>query len=333
MIQINAPARLHLGVIDLSNSLNRLYGSIGVAINQPCVEILAEESKEIEVCYEANLERFSSAENIIKRLLKRYNIKGGVRISIIKSIPSHVGLGSTTQLSLSIALAISKLYGIKANALEMAKLLGRGRVSGVGTALFERGGFIVDGGIGRKQAIPPVIFHHSFPESWYFVVATPSAKRGLSEKAEAEVFKKASASPKYAEKICHLLVMKLLPSLIEEDLDEFGAALTEIQRNVGAAFAPYQKGLFHSRATEEIIELMLQNGAKGAGQSSWGPSAYGIVEGEKAALKLRAKVESYLKNKDKNKGKGKGKGKSKGKGIVFHTNANNVGATVKIMLK
>ncbi len=316
-IQVNAPGRLHLGIIDLSNSLGRLYGSIGVAINQPCVEILAEESKGIEVCYGEKVERFTPAEGIVKRFLKRYNINGGVKISIIKSIPSHVGLGSTTQLSLSIGLAISKLYGIQTTVLEMAKLLGRGRVSGIGVAAFERGGFIADGGVGRKRDIPPVIFHHNFPESWFFVVATPSTRRGLSEKAEAEVFKKASASPEFAKKICHLLVMKMLPSLVEEDLDGFGSALTEIQKTVGAAFAPYQKGLFHSRATEEIIEYMLRNGAKGAGQSSWGPSAYGLVKGERAALRLRNKVQSYMDRAHK--------------GIAFYTNANNVGAVAKII--
>lgn len=317
-IQVSAPARLHLGVIDLSNSLGRLYGSIGVAINQPRVEVIAEESRDIEVCYGENIERFTAAESVIKRFLKKYDIKSGVKISIFKSIPSHVGLGSTTQLSLSIALAISKLYGIKTTVREMAELLGRGSVSGIGTAVFEKGGFVVDGGVsGKRKAIPPVIFHHSFPDSWFFVIATPSAKRGLSEKAELEVFQKASASPEFAKQICHLLIMKMLPSLIEKDLDGFGTALTEIQRNVGAAFAPYQQGLFHSRATEEIVEYMLHCGAKGAGQSSWGPSAYGIVEGEKAALKLRDKVQSYMNKMHK--------------GIAFHTNANNLGASVKVV--
>ncbi|MEM2925080.1 MAG: hypothetical protein QXJ68_05270 [Methanocellales archaeon] len=318
-VQINAPARLHLGVIDLSNSLGRLYGSIGVGINQPCVEILAEESKTIEISYEENAKRFPTAERMVKSLLKNYNLKKGARISIVKSIPSHVGLGSTTQLLLSIALAISKLYGIETTIRELARLLGRGRISGIGTAVFEKGGFVVDGGVvvGRRKAIPPVIFHHSFPMNWFFVVATPSVKRGLSEKAEREVFKRASASPEFAKQICHLLVMKMLPSLVEEDLDGFGAALTEIQRNVGAAFAPYQEGLYHSRATEEIVEYMLRNGAKGVGQSSWGPSAYGIVNGEKAALKLRSKVQSYM-----NKKYG---------GTAFYTNANNQGAIVKII--
>ncbi|MEM2934343.1 MAG: hypothetical protein QXL78_05390, partial [Methanocellales archaeon] len=153
-IQVNAPARLHLGVIDLSNSLGRLYGSIGVGINQPCVEVIAEESKDIEVCSEENIECFTAAESIIKRFLKKYNIESGVRISIVKSIPSHVGLGSTTQLSLSIALAISKLYGIETTVREMAESLGRGGVSGIGPAVFEKGGFVVDGGVrvgvGRK---------------------------------------------------------------------------------------------------------------------------------------------------------------------------------------
>lgn len=316
-IHVRAPARLHLGVIDLSGSLGRLYGSIGVAINKPSVEVLAEKSDEIEVIYGIGVERFNSRK-IIKRVLESYGIEGGVNLSIIKSIPSHVGLGSTTQLSLSIAMAVSWLYGINASVKELANLLGRGGVSGIGTAAFERGGFIVDGGVDiKRKSIPPLIFHQVFPESWFFVIATPDVKRGLTEKAEAEVFRKAGASPEYARKICHLVIMKLLPALLEQDIDEFGSALTMIQKNVGAAFSPYQEGMFHSRATEDIIEFMLRIGAKGAGQSSWGPSAYAVVEGEQSAVGLKNKVRKFMHEEYG--------------GTAFYTGANNLGAAVKFL--
>lgn len=319
-ILIKAPARLHLGIIDLSGSLGRRYGSIGVAINNPCVEILAQKSDRIEVCYGENVECFSPARGIIRHILKKYGIEGGVRVTIKRSIPSHVGLGSTTQISLSIAMSMAKLHGIQASTMEMARLLGRGKVSGIGTAAFERGGFIVDGGVDTKRrSIAPAIFHCAFPRSWFFVIATPDVTRGLTEKAEAKVFKnrKSKAKADFAKNICHLLVMKMLPSLVEQNLEEFGSALTEIQKQVGAAFAPYQAGIFHSRATEEIIEFMLGSGAKGAGQSSWGPSAYAVIEGKKAALELKNELQNFMD--------------SRYGGAAFITDANNRGAAARIL--
>lgn len=316
-IHLTSPARLHLGVIDLSGIHGRLYGSIGVAVDNPCVEILAERSDGVKVRFGKNVERINAGD-IIRRVLRQCGIDGGAKVTLVKSIPSHIGLGSTTQLSLSIAMAITKLYGVKTSTIEMAKMLGRGSVSGIGTAAFERGGFIVDGGVDKKQkTIPPVIFQHAFPESWYFVIATPDVKRGLSEKAEAKVFKKASAGTRHARKICHLVIMKMLPSLIEQNIDEFGSALTEIQKNVGAAFAPYQEGVFHSKATEDIIKFMLRSGAKGAGQSSWGPSAYAVIDGGKAARGLKTEVQRFI---DREYG-----------GITIFTGANNRGAALRFL--
>ena len=34
-ITVSAPARLHLGFVDLNGSLGRKYGSIGLAVDQP----------------------------------------------------------------------------------------------------------------------------------------------------------------------------------------------------------------------------------------------------------------------------------------------------------
>jgi beta-ribofuranosylaminobenzene 5'-phosphate synthase len=89
------------------------------------------------------------------------------------------------------------------------------------------------------------------------------------------------------------VLTSLLPGLAERDLPEFGAALTRLQRLVGEAFAPAQGGVFHPRAGA-LVEAMLRLGAAGAGQSSWGPAVYGIVEGEDAGRDLVARIEAEL---------------------------------------
>ena len=48
-VYVKAPARLHLGLIDLGGDLGRLFGGIGVAINQPNVIVEAEKSERFTV--------------------------------------------------------------------------------------------------------------------------------------------------------------------------------------------------------------------------------------------------------------------------------------------
>jgi len=320
-VYVRTPARLHLGLIDLRGELGRVFGGIGVAINRPSVILEAETAQNLEF----KDEKTENLRPIAEQFLKKYNIKPQVSINVRQTIPAHVGLGSGTQLSLAATTAMSKLFHLKVSIESLARLTGRGHVSGVGTALFERGGFVVEAGLksqGNKpnpQALenfPPVIFHESFPEDWFFVVAIPNVKKGLSGHEEATAFK--HLQPMYKEKaahISHLILMSLLPALKERDIETFGKSLTEIQSAVGNYFATVQGARFSSSQAEDCIKHMLENGAHGAGQSSWGPTVYGVVHGEVEAKKLSISTKKFLQE-------------SVG-GQVFFTTANNKGAYIK----
>ena len=79
------------------------------------------------------------------------------------------------------------------------------------------------------------------------------------------------------ERVAHLVLMQLLPALADGDLTAFGAALTEVQQITGGWFAAAQGGAFASGPTRELVERMTEFGAAGVGQSSWGPTVYGLV--------------------------------------------------------
>ena len=133
---------------------------------------------------------------------------------------------------------------------------------------------------------------------------------------EKKVFDRISAPQNVAEKISHLVLMKMLPALIERDIKSFGSSLTAIQELVGKSFSQYQEGSYHSKASEAIVQFLLKNGATGSGQSSWGPTVYGIVDGKKGSEELKGKVGSFMR--------AKGFG-----GHVFCTTANNKGASIR----
>jgi beta-RFAP synthase len=319
-VYVKALARLHLGLIDLGGDLGRLFGGIGVAINQPKVIVEAEKSEHFTV----EGEKSELVKPWVDCFLKKYNLKTKVAVTVKETIPQHVGLGSGTQLALATAAALAKLFDMKASTQELSKAMGRGTVSGVGTALFDKGGFVVEGGVKSQNgkagaswdSFPPVVFHSSFPDDWFFVVAIPQVRGGLSGEAEAHAFRNLPPmSPQQAGHISRLILMSLLPALVEKDIKTFGGSLTQIQNVVGDYFASAQGGRFSSSPSRQSIEYMLSRGVFGAGQSSWGPTVYGLVEGRRQAEKLSLDVEGFLQKKVG--------------GQVFWTGANNRGAYIK----
>ena len=300
MLEIVTPARLHLGLLDTNGNLGRLYGSIGVAIQQPQVILRAAPAKSLQV-YGLEVKRVTAFAH---RFLADHRLEIGARLELVAAIPGHVGLGSGTQLALAVGSALARLAGLDLSVAEIARSLGRGVHSGIGTNTFAQGGFVLDGGHSilpappgaqEQAAVPPVLVRQPFPEDWRFVVVIPEIDPGLSGEKETNAFQELpKAPPARVARLCRLLVMQMLPALFEQNIVEFGRALTAIQRLVGASFAPVQGGYFADPLSDKLISFLLACGAAGAGQSSWGPTVYGLVAGQSAAEQLAADASTFL---------------------------------------
>jgi beta-ribofuranosylaminobenzene 5'-phosphate synthase len=318
-VYVKTSARLHMGLIDLNGNIGRIFGGLGVGIKYPNVILEAQQAEALCVTGE----KIEQVKALAQRFFDFYRIKAKAKIYVKQTIPEHVGLGSGTQLALAVATALAKLFNVKASTAELALAMGRAKRSGIGTTVFEKGGFVVDGGKTVKnnaavtECFPPPIFHMPFPEKWTFVVAIPNTKKGLSKDAEIAAFNQLPPMP--AEKvgeICRLIMLKLLPALVEQDIKSFGEALTQIQIIVGTHFAPAQGGTYSSETTTEGIHLLQKLGVHGVGQSSWGPTFYGLCQNEKEAEVMQEKIRAFLNN---------GVG-----GQVFTTKANNKGVTIRV---
>lgn len=313
-VYVKTPARLHFGLIDLNGDLGRMFGGLGVGINHPNVVLVAYPSAALVVTGQ----KAELVTALAQRFKEVYNVKTNVTIDVKQEIPEHCGLGSGTQLALAVATAMAKLFNVKATAQELGLAMGRMQRTGVGTAIFAQGGFVVDGGknIKNQSCLPPLIFRQPFPEEWRFVVALPNVPKGLSNEKETTAFKKvAPMPPEEVGRICRLTMIKLLPAIAEHDIESFGDALTQIQNILGDNFAEVQGGRYTNASASETIAFIQKLGAYGVGQSSWGPALYGLVPKEKAKETQR-KVQVFLK-------------KRMG-GQVFTAKAANKGAYIKI---
>jgi beta-RFAP synthase len=282
--RVTAPARLHLGFLDLSGTLGRTYGSIGLAVDAPATELTVTRAAD----FAATGPESDRVVQILRRSAEALGARRRYRAEVERAIPAHAGLGSGTQLALAIASAIMRLEGMAANPQELGNLAGRGARSSIGMAAYEAGGFIIDGGRGAKDHPPPVLVRTDFPEAWRAILVFDPSAQGAHGDREARAF---AALPPFPEteaaNLCRLALMRLLPGIKETDIGAFGSALTAIQEIVGRHFASAQGGSpWTSPAVGGFARRLAEAGAVGIGQTSWGPTGFAFTDTAAAAARL-----------------------------------------------
>jgi beta-RFAP synthase len=285
-VTVTAPARLHLGFLDLNGSLGRRFGSIGLSISSPCTTLNVGFAARPEISG-PDSERVRSHLATLQQWL---GLEGQHRVTIEEAIPAHAGLGSGTQLALALAAALRRLHNLPRNVHDDALRLRRGARSGVGVGLFDHGGVVVDGGHGPATEIAPIVSRVPFPEPWRVLVVLDPARQGLHGAGERQAF---AAMPVFSDtaaaQLCRLVLMQALPALVESDLAGFGAAITAMQHILGDHFAPMQGGnCFTSHAVGACLQVLERAGAQAIGQSSWGPTGFAFAASADEAERLAA---------------------------------------------
>jgi beta-ribofuranosylaminobenzene 5'-phosphate synthase len=282
MPTVTTAARLHFGFQNLSLAHERLYGGVGLALDEPRLTVEATRAETVQ-CDDA------ATEPYVRRVVDALDVPGA-DVSVDERFPRHVGLGSGTQLSLATLIAVVRAYDRTADARTYAPDMGRGGRSGVGVAAFEAGGFVVDGGHPTERFtaeppaegdwdVPPVLAHHDVPTHWRFVVVVPDTDPGQSGDAEDQSMRQAveRADPGIADQISTLLTRRLLPAIATRDHSDFGHAAARLGRLNGAWYADEQGGVYRPPAGTLVDSLSSATVISGAGQSSWGPTVWGLT--------------------------------------------------------
>ena len=280
-VRVDAPARLHLGIVDLRPGEDRYFGGMGVAVARPRVRLEMRRADALRVQ--------GPESDLVRELAGRHLDRipgGGASIRVLEAIPRHVGLGSGTQLALAVARGLDLLHGRERPARELAPAMGRGDRSAVGTWAFAHGGFLLEGGVRRgRHEVAPLLCRHDVPEAWRVVLVRPPVPRGLSGDAEAAAFEDLPVpEPGVAERVAYVILMRLLPALVAGDLEAFGRAAEEVERATGDAFRHAQGGSRYAHEeVAEAVRALRELGGAAVGQSSWGPTVYGFVGSQEEA--------------------------------------------------
>ena len=289
-VKVRAPARLHLGFLDLGGSLGRRFGSLGIALERPATEVSVRRST-TDAAEGPDSDRAARARDLVRDKL---GIEERFAIDVDAALPAHGGLGSGTQLALAVGVAVARLSGHDLSPRAVATVLGRGRRSAIGMEAFAAGGVILDGGkalAGPEASVPPpLLSRFPVPESWRILLVFDAAREGLSGPQETAAMATLPPFPaEQAAELCHMMLLQALPALAATDAEGFGRVIGHWQRVLGDHYAAAQGGgRYLSPQVAEAIAAIEAEGVPGVGQSSWGPTGFAIVDGEEKAARLAA---------------------------------------------
>ncbi len=292
-IYVEAPARLHLGFLDLNGGLDRRYGSVGLTLDGLATKIIARPSEQLRIIGDPS----GRLQKYAEKFVAYKGLSSSFELEVVEQILGHSGLGSGTQLAIAVGTALSKLFEIECNSSEIAVLSNRGARSGIGIGAFDRGGFLVDAGRNSKSKVPPIISRLEFPSNWRVILIFDKSQRGLHGQDEDASFTKLpDFSPQTAQQLCRLVLMQILPAVSEQNIEIFNLGIYELQKCIGEYFASVQGGRYTSHTVADACRFLESLGIKGVGQSSWGPTGFAFVDSETNAHLMLRKLQSKFES-------------------------------------
>jgi beta-ribofuranosylaminobenzene 5'-phosphate synthase len=278
-LRIVTPSRLHFGLLSWGECYTRQFGSVGLMVESPGFEAEIRPSDTWSATGPLAERALATMRRVAESLEREGRPVKPLRLTIDGAPHEHVGLGTGTQLSLGLARLVLAATGEdEPSVARLAALTGRGQRSGIGLHGFALGGLLVDGGRSGEADYPPLLSRIEFPREWSILVVIPPVGPGLAGLREREAFARLPPTPaSTVDRLCRIVLLGLLPAAAEADLPVFGAALSDLQHEVGRGFAPAQGGLFAHPLLEAIAEQMKRLGLVGVGQSSWGPTLFAIT--------------------------------------------------------
>ncbi|TWT83009.1 hypothetical protein CA13_44720 [Planctomycetes bacterium CA13] len=279
-VRVTAGSRLHFGLLDTAAP----YGGVGVMIQSPHTEIIATEA-----------DRFcpsNVASERVEAIGRRFAGFAGMsqlppcKIEILSRPDPHTGLGSGTQLAMSVAGALCALFQVECSDHEMAfRIADRGRRSAVGIHGHLGGGLVYEDSIcensnlndsASQAKLNPIRHRVGLPTDW--CVALFSARRRLDvvsgELEQSQFAKLPPASAVQRQKLREIAEHRLIPAVHDGDFFQFADAVQRYNHTSGLLFESVQNGAYNGPEICLLVRTLLEHGAYGVGQSSWGPTVF-----------------------------------------------------------
>lgn len=324
IVEIQAYPRLHITLIGMNDNGYRINGGIGLALQDPIINIIAKKSKNFTFndnrssCFSKNqIERLTNSINNTINLKK---LKWSIDVVVSGDAGSNMGFGSGTIVRLACLEALHVINEIPYTENSIVEISGRGGTSGIGIRTYFNGGFVFD--IGHKSVgkIQPssqregikghslLVNANSCPE-WEIGICSAKDIKTLTHDEEIEFFKKTIPIEEKAvyETLYHV-VYGIYASLQENDIATFCESLRNIQK---CKWKYLERSIYGDRLLKYEKQLY-RCGAKAVGMSSLGPTLFFVSDNNESVMK---KMDAYFPSNSR---------------ILFNTKTMNEGRKVYV---
>jgi len=280
---VRAGARLHLGLVKLSGRSR--YAAAGLSVRWPFCQV---EVKRIT----SKIPRKTGtpqSNRVIKTICAHFGVPACYEATVANPLPPHSGFGSGTRHALAIARGVVNLAKIRVSTRRLARILGRGNRSMMGTLLFGKGGFAADNG-DNIDSVP-------FPAHWRVAIIEPAPDHRpvfvAHGKIEKDIFDDIAPCSGKAETKVVDSVSGMAMAVEQCDFALFEKSVRQLQKSASRQFAKHQRGPASSPSGAAVLKHLHGMGVLACGQSSWGPAIFAIIPSEADVKTLAEKVANH----------------------------------------
>ena len=286
---VSTGSRLHFGLTRIKPGSRNCINGVGVMLDEPCTRLEFRPAEKFSTSGSERLEIFANAwsTHTGKPL-------PNCKMVLVGQPPEHAGFGSGTQLAHAVAHGLNQVSG-KATRLDeseaqnVATICFRGNRSMVGSFGFVNGGLIVDGTDGDGKTT--LIKQTGLPEKWRVIVAVArqaAKKFGLQE--ESAFANIDSGKQGRAAELERMITASILPSAQNGDFEGFSESVHAYGKLSGEYYVDVQGGVYNGPVITGVVNALLGLGARGVGQSSWGPAVFAWCSDEDEANEIVARL-------------------------------------------
>ena len=282
VIVVETGSRLHFGLIDVEAP----FGGIGVMLGSPLTGVRLESSPTF--CPpDSAAERVTQIAERFRCLLGNDDLPN-CKIQILARPRPHTGLGSGTQLGMAVAEAMNHFLGEPIPKSELGDTIAeRGTRSAIGIHGYFGGGFVFEASDG-VSSVNPVRERLTMPKAWCVCLLrsnrTFNTVSGEKEACQFDLLPCVSESKRNA--LVQRVTDEIIPAIQVGDFKSFCEGVQVYNHDSGMLFAPVQGGPYNGRAVSQLIDDLIDRGAKGVGQSSWGPTVFCWFSSQEEAVRF-----------------------------------------------
>ena len=289
-VVLEAPCRLHFGLLDLGGATRRSFGGVGCFLEAPSTRVRLKSTPE-PLCVGETTPNYLHKDVLAAlRAFQTSHPHACGQVHIAESPLAHCGLGSKTSAVLGALTCAAIANGIEVDPEALKVLSRRGGASGVGIHGFFEGGLIVDcghdarptgpwlpSGAYANESLPLKILRLTLPQAWKVHLMLPNGKafRGCEE---SEFFRR--VTPLDQNEVLRAVASVwhgIVPAFVKGDYDLLRLAFADMC-NSGLK----KKEIESQPASRDLINAIQELGLP-VSMSSMGPLVFAISHGVPAA--------------------------------------------------